>query len=236
MAGDAGNSHLLKWLLELLKFLKRRRHIFCTLLSPSNMPKLKWNDCSALMNPATEVGRAAKRMNIQKKCISLGKSSSDRKWVDYSNSKIFIKKRPNHEYNILRQVLSRDKRLSESLKYEVKWTDYSQHFVHSPYSSPCSPFNSPSPPSSPINLACSLPNSPVSTPPQSEQRYSLSTSTPELSLSSSLAIASSISYSDSNYLHGGAPPAPSSTYQPNNDSFYIEIQPLALMEGELYYA
>jgi len=93
-----------------------------------------------------------------------GKGGSDsRKWVDYSHNKIFVKKRPNSGYNILRQALSRDKRASFSLKYEGKWTDYSQHFALQ-----TSPPSSPSP-STPTSPSSSLSSSVSSTPPSSPQ-------------------------------------------------------------------
>lgn len=226
------------------------------------MPKLKWNDCSATMlSTRCHEGRVTKRVavNVQKKCISLGKAS-DRKWVDYSNSKIFIKKRPNHEYNILRQVLSRDKRLSESLKYEVKWTDYSQHFMISPSCSPPPSPSIPSPsnstPSSPSSSSSSLPSSPESTPSSPELRYSiphtlaasyagirtitpttatnlLAASTPELS-------TISIAFPDTSFLHTttDAPSFGECSFQTQpptvtTDPFFTEIQPLPIME--LYY-
>jgi len=195
------------------------------------MPKLKWNDCSATMfNTRCHEGRVSKRVavNVQKKCISLGKAS-DRKWVDYSNSKIFIKKRPNHEYNILRQVLSRDKRISESLKYEVKCTNYSQHFMNSPsdgdgdgdgdspIGSPSfSESQSPSIPSSPnSSTSTSSPSSPDSAPSSPlDRKYPLShlsasfagirtnPSNSNLLSSSTPELSSiSISFADPSYLH-----------------------------------
>jgi hypothetical protein len=219
------------------------------------MPKLKWNDCSSSMTNirAEEGGRLPRKMNTQHKYLSLGKGPSDRKWVDYSNSKIFIKKRPNHEYNILRQVLSRDKQLAETLKYEVKWTDYSQHFMHSPNSSPISsPLYSPScgsssAPSSPSPSPQS-PSSPPLDTPHKNKLVQLSVSCPELDppphlSSSSISLPASTACMSSNYIIHSSPSVATTSYLSGcvsyqqispSDSFYLEIQPLPLMDGEIY--
>jgi len=190
------------------------------------MPKLKWNDCSSSMTNirAEEGGRLPRKMNTQHKYLSLGKGPSDRKWVDYSNSKIFIKKRPNQEYNILRQVLSRDKQLAETLNCGSS-------------SAPSSPSPSPQSPSSP----------PLDTP-HKNKLVQLSVSCPELDppphlSSSSISLPASTACMSSNYIIHSSPSVATTSYLSGcvsyqqispSDSFYLEIQPLPLMDGEIY--